>query len=221
MDDVVLIFIFALVCFLLGSIPFGVVISKLIYKKDVRDTGSGNIGFTNSLRSMGKVGGALVFAGDFLKGLGSAFLGVYLMPLVYSANTFFYCESAGIFFGALATLCATLGHIFSPWLKFKGGKGISCAFGASFISMNPIVALCLFASFLFVVLITKYVSAGSVVAAFLFPFAGFWAHSSSFGAVICFLFVGCVVIWAHRENLKRIFAGSESKIDSLSLKNRD
>ena len=203
---------FSLLCFLLGSIPFGVIVSKVFYKTDVRDSGSGNIGFTNSLRAMGKAGGAAVFIGDFLKGLASAAIGVYLCPMFWSGDAPFFCETAAVFFGALGALTSTLGHIFCPWLGFRGGKGISCAFGASFIAMNPIAAGCLFAAFLLVVLISKYVSAGSVTAAFLYPFAGIWAHPTSIGATVFFLIVGIVVIWAHAENLKRISGGVERKI---------
>ncbi len=208
--------LFVLLTFLLGSIPFGVIVSKVFFNKDVRDTGSGNIGFTNSLRSMGKVGGALVFVGDFAKGLASAAIGVYVAPMFWSGGAPFFCETSAIFFGALGALCSTLGHIFCPWLKFKGGKGISCAFGASFIAMSPLIAILLFSSFLIVVILTKYVSAGSITAAILYPFAGYIAHSTSLGAILFFTIVGVVVIWAHRENISRIVRGTESKIGSKS-----
>lgn len=201
----------AIVSFLLGSIPCGVIVSKVFYGKDVRETGSGNIGFTNSLRSMGKAGGAAVFAGDFVKGLLAAALGMWLFPVFFKGSVPL-CLNSAEFLSAVATLFATLGHIFSPWLGWKGGKGISTAFGASFVSMNPLIACGLFAAFLLVVIISKYVSAGSITAAVLFPIAGSIARPHSALAVVCFAIVGVVVIWAHRENFSRIIDGTERKI---------
>lgn len=198
----------AVVCFLIGSIPWGVIISKAFFNKDVRDTGSGNIGFTNSMRALGKAGGAAVFLLDFAKGLASAAIGVYLI--------------GGLeWMGAFASACAVMGHIFSPWLNFKGGKGISTAFGASFIAISAPLALGLFAVFLLVVIATKYVSAGSIIAAFLYPFAGIYAHQSCTSAWIFFILIGVVVIWAHRENILRILSGTEHKIGSKSKQSRE
>ena len=203
----------ALASFLLGSIPCGVIVSKVFYGKDVRDTGSGNIGFTNSLRSMGKAGGAAVFIGDFLKGVLAAAIGMWLTPLFFLGSLPF-CSNVGEIFAAIATFSATMGHIFCPWLGWKGGKGISTAFGASFVAMNPIAACCLFASFLLVMLATKYVSAGSLTAAVLYPVAAFLTRSSSLMAATLLGITGLVVIWAHRENIARLRQGTERKIGS-------
>lgn len=203
----------ALISFLLGSIPCGVIVSKVFFGKDVRESGSGNIGFTNSLRSMGKVGGAVVFVGDFVKGILAAAIGMWVSPLFFAGDVPF-CVNSVDFFVALATFFATMGHIFCPWLGWKGGKGISTAFGASFVSMSPLAACILFASFLLVVLCTKYVSAGSLTAAVLYPFAGFATRMQSPLAVVLLAITGIVVIWAHRENIKRLTAGTERKIGS-------
>ncbi len=204
-------FVTALLSFLLGSIPCGVIVSKVFFGKDVRESGSGNIGFTNSLRSMGKVGGAVVFVGDFAKGVLAALLGLHVSPLLYSGSVPF-CANSIDFLVALATFFATMGHIFCPWLGWKGGKGISTAFGASFVSMNPLAACILFASFLLVVVLTKYVSAGSITAAVLYPLAGFFTRGESPLAVALLAITGLVVIWAHRENISRLMSGTERKI---------
>ena len=207
----------AVAAFLLGSIPCGVIVSKVFFGRDVRDTGSGNIGFTNSMRSMGKAGGAAVFAGDFLKGLAAAAIGMYVAPMLFGGAPL--SANAPAFLSATATFAATMGHIFCPWLGWKGGKGISTAFGASFVSMNPPAALCLFAAFLLVVLATKYVSAGSLTAAVLYPFAGFFTRAATPTAVALLAVTGLVVIWAHRENISRLKNGTERKIGSKKEEN--
>ena len=201
----------AAIAFLLGSVPCGVIVSKVFYGKDVRDTGSGNIGFTNSVRSMGKVGGGVVFAGDFLKGLAAAAIGMYVAPLLFVGDIPF-CATPADFLAALATFAATMGHIFCPWLGWKGGKGISTAFGASFIAMNPIAACCLFAAFLAAVIITKYVSVGSMTAAVLYSAAAALSRTDSALAIALLSITGLVVLWAHRENLGRLVYGTERKI---------
>ncbi len=189
------------VSFLIGSIPWGVIVSRLFYNKDVRDSGSGNIGFTNSMRSLGKVGGGAVFLLDFAKGLVAVLLAKYLFGETYLTV-------------AIATFASVSGHIFCPWLKFKGGKGISTAFGASFVAMSVPVALGLFAVFLLIVLTTKYVSAGSITAAICYPFAGIFTSQDSPQTWVFYFLVAIMVIWAHRENISRIKSGTEHKIKS-------
>ena len=161
--------------FLLGSIPFGLIISKVFYHTDLREHGSGNIGTTNAIRTMGKVGGYSVFVLDFGKGLLSG-------VLAWAFSTWFL-PGGGFEPGALVTydtmlavafLGCTWGHIFCPWLGFKGGKGIAVAVGCLFVA--------------------------------LYFFWGDW---------LAWLFctvAGLTVVWAHRENIKRLLAGTESKI---------
>lgn len=209
--DVLITILTAAVAFLLGSIPFGVLVSRLFFGKDVRNTGSGNIGFTNSVRSIGVSGGIVVFLGDFFKGLGAAAIGMHLAPLFFTGDAPL-CANAADFLVSVATLSATLGHIFCPWLGWKGGKGISTAFGASFIAMSVPAALCLFAGFLFVVFCTRYVSAGSIAAAILYPEAAVWTRLDSPLAIVLLAATGIVVIWAHRENFHRLMEGTERRI---------
>lgn len=212
LQNIAVLLLLSLVSFLLGSIPCGVLISKVFFHKDVRDEGSGNIGFTNSMRSMGKVGGGAVFVGDFLKGMLAAAIGLYVAPIFLTGAQFPLCENPAELTAALATFFATMGHIFCPWLGWKGGKGISTAFGASFISMSVPVACMLFGAFLVVVLATKYVSAGSVTAAALYPLAAFVTHWNSPLPALILSVAGLVVIWAHRGNIVRIKNGTERKI---------
>ncbi len=204
-NDFVMVLVCFVVSFAIGSIPWGVIISKLFYNKDVRESGSGNIGFTNSMRAMGKIGGGAVFLLDFAKGLCSALLAAHFLPSIEFATS-------------AATFAAVAGHIFCPWLNFRGGKGISTAFGGSFVALSPICAIILFAIFLVIVLVTKYVSAGSITVAFLYPFFGIFTHQYDTLSWIFFIGVGVFVIWAHRDNIKRIISRSESKISDKRKK---
>lgn len=120
--------------FLLGSIPWGLIISKVFYHTDIREHGSGNIGTTNAMRTMGKKGGAAVFLLDFGKGIASGFIGMGATSFL-TGSFVSYETLLGI-----ATMGCTLGHIFSPWLGFHGGKGIAVAIGALFVCWGPAAA---------------------------------------------------------------------------------
>ena len=203
--------------FLLGSIPWGVVISTVFYHTDVRDHGSGNIGTTNAMRTMGKVGGSAVFVLDFAKGLASGALAVAAQQLFFAdavsgTTAISHSELVCIaFFGCI------LGHIFCPWLGFKGGKGIAVAVGCLFVTFGPVGAFIEIALFAVLVIATRYVSVGSIAAAVLCPFlsAYYFLYSdfAPIGFVLCCIAV-CVVIWAHRENIRRLRTGSENRIGS-------
>ena len=225
------------VTFLLGSIPFGLIISKVFYKTDIREHGSGNIGTTNAIRTMGKVGGFSVFALDFGKGLLSGFLGIWI------GQFFFALHGYGAVAGELTAILAplrlgpvgdpadlatqfsqvllatsflgcTFGHIFSPWLKFKGGKGIAVAVGCIFVTYGVIGATLELAIFIVLVLTTRYVSVGSIAAAGLCPFFAVYFFWGNWLAILLCAIAGFTVVWAHRDNIKRLRAGCESRIGS-------
>lgn len=199
--------------FLLGSIPWGVIISKAFYHTDIREHGSGNIGTTNALRTMGKAGGAAVFLLDFGKGLASGGLALaacwLLVPGGGLSSEPFVSYDLMV---TLAFLGCIWGHIFSPWLGFKGGKGIAVAVGCLFATFGWLGALLELALFAAVVAATRYVSLGSLAAAVACPFfalAIFWGEVAPI--VLCTL-AAATVIWAHRSNIARLRAGSESRI---------
>ena len=199
--------------FVLGSIPWGVIISRVFYHTDVRDHGSGNIGTTNAIRTMGKVGGGAVFVLDFGKGLFSGFLAWLFFTLLVdpagSTHSLTYQTLAACaFFG-----CIT-GHIFSPWLGFKGGKGVAVAVGCMFATFGWQFALIELALFAVVVITTKYVSAGSLTAAAVCPVLAFIRFSGDLPAAILCSAAAVIVIWAHRGNIMRLRAGTESRIGS-------
>ena len=132
----------AVVCFLLGSIPWGVIISKSVFHTDIREHGSGNIGTTNAMRTMGKKGGVAVFVLDFGKGLLSGLIALFaLANFIPGAGVVADSPVSASTVVALAFLFCTLGHIFSPWLKFKGGQGIAVAVGCLFVTFGVMGAL--------------------------------------------------------------------------------
>ncbi|RNL21515.1 acyl-phosphate glycerol 3-phosphate acyltransferase [Slackia faecicanis] len=196
------------VSFLLGSIPWGLIISKVVYHTDIREHGSGNIGTTNAMRTMGKAGGVAVFLLDFGKGLVSGALGLAAMNLLASDASI-----GSVLMGAIATAGCTLGHIFSPWLGFRGGKGIAVAIGALCMTFGPLGAFievfCIFAP---LVLITRYVSVGSIASAALCPAIACFLYWGQWPAIVLYGLTGATVVWAHRANIKRLAAGTESRI---------
>ncbi|QKF06781.1 glycerol-3-phosphate 1-O-acyltransferase PlsY [Berryella wangjianweii] len=195
---------------LLGSIPWGVIISKLFFGVDVRDHGSGNIGTTNALRTLGKKGGAAVFALDFGKGAASSLVVMAAAALLGGAEAvpqWFHDVLVGTAF-----VGCIWGHVFSPWLGFKGGKGIAVAFGCMMAAFGPVSGLVNFSVFLVLTLATRYVSLGSVAAALVCPFVSFATFGPNvFANLLCLLGAGTVV-WAHRANIRRLLNGTESKL---------
>lgn len=212
MHDVLIACVLFAVTFLLGSVPWGVVISKVFFHDDIRQHGSGNIGTTNAMRTLGKAGGAAVFVLDFGKGLlsgGLACLFCQLLPgegLAADALVSRDTMLGVAFFGC------TYGHIFSPWLKFKGGKGIAVAVGALFFVFGPAGALLELALFTVLVLATRYVSVGSIAAAAACPFFALYFFWGSWVAFVLCTVVGLTVVWAHRGNIERLRAGTERRI---------
>lgn len=227
------------VCFLLGSIPWGVVISRTFFHKDIRNEGSGNIGTTNAMRTMGKKAGSAVFVLDFAKGLVSGFIGLAVAGHLAATQpdgiaavaAFIGTLPAGAEIDAAAqadigdaarTTClgvailgCTWGHIFSPWLGFKGGKGIAVAVGALFVVFGPVGALLELAVFIVCVASTRIVSVGSLAAAIACPFFSayfFLVAQWNPIAFACLTACALTVIWAHRGNIARLCAGTERRI---------
>lgn len=184
----------ALISYLLGSIPFGVVLARL-RKTNIREHGSGNIGATNVARVLGKKLGALTLFGDALKGVAA----VGLAALVLG-------EPVGI---ALAGLMAFLGHLYSVFLKFKGGKGVATGLGI-FLFMTPLAALSAMGVFAVALWTTGYVSAASMLASLFLPlFALFYKMPLPY--IYAAVIVGLLVIHKHYDNIQRIIAGTEAR----------
>lgn len=182
--------------FLCGSIPFGLLLVKLAGKGDVRAHGSGNIGATNVSRVGGKALGILTLLLDILKG----FLPVFL------------AKKAGLGEGALSlmALAAVLGHVFTPWLKFLGGKGVATALGVALAFRASMVVPPL-AVFLVLVLVFRYVSLGSVAAAVALP-ATLLLRGCPPATILPWTGLALLVIVKHRENIGRLMKGTESPL---------
>ena len=194
----------AVVAYLLGSIPFGLVLMKLIRGEDVRLSGSGNIGATNVARSGGTGLGVATLILDALKGYAAVLIAI-LASRRYSGIDLALAS-------ALAALCTILGHVFPVWLKFQGGKGVATAVGA-FIAMAPRAVLVVLAIFLIIVAIFRYVSLGSIVASAVFPVLAFFLyrdHSSVAGLAVM-LCASLLIIFKHKANIRRLLNGTENR----------
>ncbi|MDX2095918.1 MAG: glycerol-3-phosphate 1-O-acyltransferase PlsY [Alphaproteobacteria bacterium] len=204
----------------LGGIPFGVLLAKLFGLPDPRYIGSGNIGATNMLRMGNKKVALLTLLLDMGKGVAAVLLTNYLFPFLVRDLTA-TCQSVGgglipcaytianPHYGALAALLAAVGHMYSPWLKFKGGKGVATLCGGALAFSWPVgmAALLLWG---IVVFTTRYVSLGSLVALTLAPFI-VWLRVDGASAIILAIAAG-IAIWKHRENIARLRRGFEPKV---------
>jgi glycerol-3-phosphate acyltransferase PlsY len=203
------------VAYLLGSIPVGYLLVRLFRHQDIRTAGSGNIGATNVLRAGGKSLGAATFLLDMLKGSGAVYIGgiigVLLAPNALVRNM-----------QALAALSAVLGHVFPVWLRFKGGKGVATGFGV-FLVAAPTSALAAITVFALVLLTTRYVSLASILGAASFPlFAFILVHSERPPFFISVQFIVALLIIAkHHQNIRRLLAGTESRIGASSSRNKE
>jgi glycerol-3-phosphate acyltransferase PlsY len=218
-----------LIAFLLGSIPFGVLIAKS-QGINIREHGSGNIGATNVLRIVGKKFGISCFILDFLKGFLPLVLGINLITFegheVAIPLSFIYQHAISLEsqFNAqtlhvLIALCSILGHNYSPWVGFKGGKGIATSAGAV-VPLMPIGLVFLIAIWFGVFKLTRYVSVASMAAAGSLPFLvlwGSWHHgklASGEWNKPLFIFsclIAVMAIWKHRSNIKKLINGTEHK----------
>jgi len=185
--------------YFLGSINFGIIISKLFHGEDIREYGSGNAGMTNMLRTYGKRDAAITLIGDALKAVVAVILGRILF---------------GISGGYVAGLTCILGHAFPCYYKFKGGKGVVVT-AATIAVIDWRIFLVLLGIFILVVAFSKYISLGSVCGMLVFPLlVQVWDRGLSINVLLSCL-ISALVIFLHRGNIKRIYNGTESKL-SLS-----
>ena len=197
----------AAAAYLLGSIPFGYLLVRIFRGEDVRRSGSGNIGATNVSRKSPALG-VITLVLDALKGTAAvalAYLFSCRMPADLSTK-----EAM-----ATAALFAVIGHMFPVWLKFHGGKGVATALG-SFVVIVPRGVLVAAAIFVAVVLLFRYVSLASVIAVISFPLLAYVLHGNEIGRMTLFFMAitSMLVVARHRENIGRLFAGTESRIGS-------
>jgi len=222
MYNQVVAFILIVVAFFLGSIPFGFLIVKLLYRADIRRLGSGNIGMTNVWRNFGWKPGLATLVLDFLKGLAPVILAFFTLRNDYSfpnpylvkagsGSLFSSYASSGEFVLTLVAIFAILGHSFTPWLLFKGGKGFATALGAM-AGLLQVYLLIPLAVFLIFFLMFRFVSLGSISASFAFLLTTIFVPELRFYIPLGVALV-LVILYTHRENISRLIRGTEPRFN--------
>ena len=186
------IFIIGIICYLLGSIPFGFILTKIFLKKDIRDIGSGNIGATNVLRTGNKFIGYTTLFFDIVKAV---------VPVIYIKFNFPELLYIG-------SLCAFLGHVFPVWFKFKGGKGVATYVGILF-AINIYFGLIFIISWLITFALSKFSSLSSLVASISIPI--YLLIFTQFDQIIFFAIMFVLIFFTHKENIKRLKNKEETK----------
>ena len=179
-------------CYLLGSIPFGYILTKINLKKDIREIGSGNIGATNAIRTGNKLIGYSTLILDILKAV---------IPLLYLK--FYYLD-----YIYLGSLCAFIGHVFPVWHKFKGGTGVATYLGILFC-INYLLGLVFITIWIIIFLIFKYSSLSSILATLSIPIFHFFYLNNDNYYFFIILFI--LIFYTHRQNVKRLINNTESK----------
>ena len=204
--------IVAIIAYLLGSISFSVIISKKMAGFDVREKGSGNAGSTNVLRTVGKKAAVLTLICDCLKGVLAILIAYIAGNIVKDIDKSFLVQLTGIF--------VVIGHTFPVFFKFKGGKGVATSLGVLLMVNWQIGLICLVFALVLMAL-TRFVSLGSVAAAVLFPVLTVFIRTNYLvpGNYIIFgIILAVLVIFNHRENVKRLLEGKENKLSFKSTK---
>ena len=195
-----------LLAYLLGSIPTGFLVAQA-RGVDIRTVGSGNIGATNVFRILGKPAGLFVLLVDALKGWLAVFIVARLLAGWFYPDA---CQLAREWFGLCAGCAAILGHNYTCWLHFKGGKGIATSAGV-LVALVPVPLLIILAIWIIVFLLTRYVSLASMSAAFALPFASLLVGESQNITIVCAA-LAALAIYKHKANIQRLLNGTESRI---------
>lgn len=196
--------ILALFCYLLGSIPFSYIFSRVLGGVDIRAKGTGNVGATNVLRTLGIKIAVLSLLGDLSKGAVSGWLGLYF---------------GGVYLAAICATMAVMGHCWPVFLGFRGGKGAATGAGAVLVLM-PKVFVLLAVIFAVIIGSTRYVSLGSICAAAVLPVLALFVYHSWVYAVMS-LVIAVMVIYRHRSNIERLRNGTEKKITEKAIEYKD
>jgi len=188
-------FLLSLIAFLMGSIPVGLIVAK-IKGVDLRKVGSGNIGATNVLRAIGKGPALITLAGDLLKGFIPVIIGGYILE-----------DSLGT---GMIGLSAILGHDFSIFLRFRGGKGVATSLGV-LLAFSPVVAVLTIIIWIIIVFMTRYSSLGAIVSFLLLPL-NIYVFDYSYNKFVVSIFITLLLLFKHRGNLERLYKGREPRI---------
>jgi acyl phosphate:glycerol-3-phosphate acyltransferase len=214
----------AVAAYLLGSIPTGFLVAKA-KGIDIRNVGSGNIGATNAMRVLGKPVGIFVLLMDAAKGWFACNLGVFICTRFTSAFVelnsnagLSHFEQADLLierFAIIASIFAVLGHNYTCWLKFKGGKGIATTAGV-YLALAPLALGIALVVFILTILMTRYVSVGSIVAAIALPATVWILQPHNLFLDIVTTALGALAIYKHKSNIQRLMAGTENRLGKKS-----
>ncbi len=204
--------IVAIIAYLIGSINFSVILSKKMAGFDVRDKGSGNAGTTNMLRSVGKKAAAITLVCDILKGVVSILIAILMNKIFPNSNGALLVQIAGV--------AVILGHTFPIFFKFKGGKGVATSLGVLIMSNWQIGLICLVFALILIIL-TQMVSVGSIAAAILYPVLTIFIPQNYIipgNYIIYSIVLAVIIVFNHRENVKRLLSGTENRISLKGTK---
>ena len=204
--------IVAIIAYLIGSINFSVILSKKMAGFDVRDKGSGNAGTTNMLRSVGKKAAAITLVCDILKGVVSILIAILMNKIFSNSNGALLVQIAGV--------AVILGHTFPIFFKFKGGKGVATSLGVLIMSNWQIGLICLVFALILIIL-TQMVSVGSIAAAILYPVLTIFIPQNYIlpgNYIIYSIVLAVIIVFNHRENVKRLLSGTENRISLKGTK---
>lgn len=190
--------------YLLGAIPFALIVGKVFYSVDLRECGSGNLGATNVYRELGWKPGLAVLLLDMAKGAVAVAIG-------YLVNLTGFGPQAQDWILITATLAALAGHSYSPYVRFRGGKGVATAAGALLI-LTPLAWPLMLVTFAGTVLLSRMVSLGSIVTASIYPPLTLWFYGDHPPIVLMSFVAAGLVLWRHRSNIGRIYRGEEAKL---------
>ena len=204
--------VMAIIAYLIGSVNFSVILSKKMSGFDVREKGSGNAGTTNMLRAVGKKAAAITLICDILKGVVAIGIAIILGKLIEGSNGALLVQIAGV--------AVILGHTFPIFFKFKGGKGVATSLGVLIMSNWQIGLICLVFALILIVL-TQMVSVGSIAAAILYPVLTLFIPQNYIvpGSYLIYsIILAVIIVFNHRENVKRLLNGTENKISFKGTK---
>lgn len=199
--EILMLIIIGIIAYFIGSVSFSYIFTKKIKKQDIREKGSGNAGTTNVLRSYGWKMGLLTLVCDLLKGVAAALIGLWI------------AQEAGLY---VAGMFVIVGHNWSVYLKFKGGKGIAATTGVLLVIM-PIPTIIIFGVCVLIVYLTKIMSVGSIIGLIASAAAAFFVQPGDTFMHITVIIIAVLGVFSHRENIKRLAHGNENKL-SVSKK---
>ena len=202
----------AIIAYAIGSINFSVILSKKMAGFDVREKGSGNAGTTNMLRSVGKKAAAITLVCDILKGVIAILIAMLMNKIFPNSNGALLVQIAGV--------AVILGHTFPIFFKFKGGKGVATSLGVLIMSNWQIGLICLVFALILIIL-TQMVSVGSIAAAILYPVLTIFIPQNYIlpgNYIIYSVVLAVIIVFNHRENVKRLLTGTENRISFKGTK---